>query len=629
MLAASLSWFATQKIAPFRVAATSLDDLRIALLTPPANVHEEVSIVSITEETLSAYPYRSPVNRRLLASILSELAGRNVRAVGMDVLFDQATIPEDDELLRKAISDFPEPLVFVTGSAENGFTPSQLAWQDEFLQGQRTGNGSLMVTDGVVRYLNPGRMTPEGFEPGFVTELARSVGIEPPTEPILLDYLVGTGGENATTRIFKVPAHRLATTTANFLFENRVVLIGFDMPNEDRFQTTLSRFGNGATRMPGVMIHAHALAQLIDGRELPVAGRGAEIALIIAATLAGFAIPLPRLNLIIKLLGGVAIFGGYWLFSFQHFADGGSLLPLASPSLAFLLAMGASTAYGEYQARSDQRFLRSAFGHYVSPAVIESILRNPERLNLGGEQRTMSYVFTDLEGFTSLSEKLEPDGVVGLLQDYFEGLLAIALARDGTVDRLVGDGVNIIFNAPSDQPDHARRAVECALEIDRYCQDFRRAKHSAGLPIGATRIGVNSGIGIVGNVGSADRFQYTAHGDSVNTAARLESVNKRLGTRVCISAESAGACPHLTFMSIGNIVVRGKSRGVDCVTLPEGLTEAGLRDYEAVFEHMRLLDPNCLEEMQQLQKDFPECPIIAFHCQRLSRGDTGTTIPLE
>ena len=179
----------------------------------------------------------------------------------------------------------------------------------------------------------------------------------------------------------------------------------------------------------------------------------------------------------------------------------------------------------------------------------------------------MSFLFSDIAGFTTLSESLSPERLVALLQDYLDNMVDIALRHHGTIDKFIGDAVVVIFGAPSDQPDHAERAVHCAIEMDNFAQEFRLKKERDGIQFGVTRIGVHTGVATVGNLGGQRRFDYTAIGDTVNTAARLESVNKHLGTRVCISAVAASDCNGLGLRPVGTLVLKGKEEGLDVYSL--------------------------------------------------------------
>ncbi len=407
------------------------------------------------------------------------------------------------------------------------------------------------------------------------------------------------------------------------------MLLGADLPNQDRFRTPLSVLGGAASTMAGVEIHAQSLAQLLDGERYPAAATWIEVLILLAAAAIGCALPFTALSLPLKTVLGAVCVIGYTVLGFMWFAQGGVQLPLLGPAAAFFLAASFGSAYARHEDRTEKRFVREAFQRYVSPAVIEHVLSDPRKLVLGGEKREMSFLFSDLASFTSLTEEQTPETIVSLLQEYFEGMLKIALDHGGTVDRLIGDSIAVFFNAPAEQPDHAQRAVRCALAVDRFCEAFRAERRERGLPLGVTRIGVHTGTAIVGNVGSAVRFHYTAHGDAVNTAARLESVNKHLGTRVCISSDAARHCPEERLRMVGELVLKGKTRALRCVTpLDEGL-ESMVDDYLEAYVALEQEDPAAIELFAALHQKFPNDELIAFHLRRLARGERGSRIVLE
>ena len=207
----------------------------------------------------------------------------------------------------------------------------------------------------------------------------------------------------------------------------------------------------------------------------------------------------------------------------------------------------------------------------------------------------------------------------------------IFFKHGATMDKIVGDAVVGFFNAPVDQANHQARAVRMALKLDAFCQDFVAEQAERGLELGITRIGVHSGPAIIGNFGGKQFFDYTAHGDMVNTAARLESVNKHLGTRVCISGVTARACANIAFRPVGALVLKGKTEGLEVFEpLADGeVDSAATAAYREAFELLRNNHPGALEGFRKVLELNPSDPLATFHIGRLEKGQTGATIVME
>ena len=195
---------------------------------------------------------------------------------------------------------------------------------------------------------------------------------------------------------------------------------------------------------------------------------------------------------------------------------------------------------------------------YFSPNLAERLASDPDAVDLGGQRREITSLFTDMAGFTSLVETLEPEIIAPLLNDYLGVMTDIVFAHGGTVVKIVGDALHVLFGAPADQPDHASRAVACALELDSGAQFFRERWREKGVALGETRLGLNAGSAIVGNFGGGRYFDYTAYGDAVNIAARLESANKQLGTRICVGKSVADRVPGFKGRPVGELILRGR-----------------------------------------------------------------------
>ncbi|MBF0161176.1 MAG: hypothetical protein HQL88_02710 [Magnetococcales bacterium] len=279
----------------------------------------------------------------------------------------------------------------------------------------------------------------------------------------------------------------------------------------------------------------------------------------------------------------------------------------------------------------NRRWIRAAFAKYVSPNRVAYLLKNPDHLTLGGEYRECSFVMTDLKGFTAMMEQCgeaNPEQLVHILNDYLEGMVGIAFRHEGTLDRIVGDAVAVLFSAPLPQADHAERAVACALEMDRFAFAFALQQQSLGVPFGHTRIGVHSGRVLLGNFGGKEVFDYRALGDPINTASRLESVNNQLGTRVCISGETLSRLSGFRGRPVGCLVLKGKEKGIEAY---QPLTEAEffspqMQAYEAAYRLMAQEDPSALASFAQALEQWPEDPLLQFHHRRLSSGERGKVI---
>ncbi len=278
-----------------------------------------------------------------------------------------------------------------------------------------------------------------------------------------------------------------------------------------------------------------------------------------------------------------------------------------------------------FREETQKREVRHAFSHYLSPELVNQIAADPSKLKLSGELRELTFMFTDLASFTSLVEKSDPDVIVKLLNEYLDGTCTIVMKHGGTIDKIVGDAIHAMFGAPNEQPDHAARAVACALELDAFCKVFEKAKQAEGIPFGITRIGINTGKVVVGNFGGASRFDYTAHGDAINSAARMESVNKHLGTRICIAGSSASQAPDVRFRPVAALVLKGKTEGVEAFepVTEEEWNSPRVKDYIAAFEKMEAGAAGIQNMFEDLKEKYPDDPLVDFHLKRFAAGEMG------
>lgn len=283
-----------------------------------------------------------------------------------------------------------------------------------------------------------------------------------------------------------------------------------------------------------------------------------------------------------------------------------------------------------YQLRAEAERAHATLARYFSPHLADHLAKNPDALALGGERRDLTFLFTDLADFTPLVERLEPSITVGVMNDYLTALCRIVFTHGGTVLTLVGDAIHAMFGAPVHTADHAIHAVACALEIDAFAQAFAAQKKAEGVPIGHTRIGVHTGSAIVGNFGGDAFFHYTAYGDAVNTAARLEAANKPLGTRVCVSGETVRRIADFVGRPVGTLLLKGKEMGIEAYEPLNGTASqsAGMESYRQAFGLLARGDSGAVQRFAACVGAHGDDTLATFHLKRLLAGQTGPVINL-
>src|SRR5271157_5096846 len=270
----------------------------------------------------------------------------------------------------------------------------------------------------------------------------------------------------------------------------------------------------------------------------------------------------------------------------------------------------------------------ASLSRYFSPNLALSLAADANALAPGGERREVATLFTDIAGFTPLVESLDPKQLASLLSGYLEGMTEIVFAHEGTVAKIIGDAIHVLFGAPGDQPDAASRAIACALALDACAEEYRREWNARGAALGATRIGVHAGHAIVGNFGGGRLFDYTAYGDTINAASRLEAVNKQLGTRICVSAAAVERADGFSGRPVGDLRLRGKSGTLRAYEplAPEELRSPATKAYADAFAKLEAREPSAVAAFAALVGLNPADPLAQYHLKRLLNGAVGTEI---
>ncbi|MBN9428940.1 MAG: adenylate/guanylate cyclase domain-containing protein [Burkholderiales bacterium] len=386
------------------------------------------------------------------------------------------------------------------------------------------------------------------------------------------------------------------------------------------------RFNPLGTPIPGVEAHAQLIEQIRNGQPLnrPAWAEALELLAIIVggALVAGVALSGgPMRSAAFALLLAAAFGTASWFAFHQH----ALLLDPAMPALALLACYLTGGITRHMAAEQRQRWVRNAFSRYVSPNLVSHLIENPEQLVLSGRRQTCSFIFTDLADFTALMERIDPALAVSSLNAYLDGMIEIVFRHEGTLDRIIGDALAVVFSAPIEQPDHMRRAHACALDLHRFASDYVAQLKARGTDFGETRIGVHAGEVIVGNFGGSTLFDYRALGDAVNVASRLEGLNKHLGTSICVSDEIRHACPEMPMRPIGRVVLKGRTQALlvyEPLLDAQGQPAAGPDlEYQAAYDLLAGHDAAAINAFRRLAARRPADALVQFQDKRLREGD--------
>ena len=545
--------------------------------------------------------------------------------------------PPRMNISRKTIRQTKTPVFVSYTNSVKHVNEDQLAYMNDFVPANLRADADALLPNSfdrtTVRWIFP---ADPGMPLGFARKAISLVGMQTPERKLEIAWrpkpdMQTSPFPNMQTSPFPIFRSQDVPVLPDELFKGKIVLIGEDVPSEDRHRTPLAVSSSGEGTMAGVVIWAHAISQLLDGRNVRHVTPAEGVAITMLFALIGSWLGLLKHGVAFNLAASAVILALYWAFAMFGYSHGVPLVPLVGPTLAFVISFLPMVVIIGRGERKQREFIQGAFSRYVSPAVVDQLVDDPRALSVTGSRREVTFIFTDIVSFTTFSEKFSSETVSEVLNAYLDGACAIILRYQGTIDKFIGDAIMAIFNAPINQDDHAERAVKCALELDDYCEKFRITQNEAGIPIGATQIGVHTGPATIGNFGSSSRMEFSALGDAVNIASRCQGVNKYFGTRVCVSQDTVDQCPNVRFRKIGDALLKGKKQFVGLYSPISAAEEATSlpREYEEAYSLLKSGDAKARRAFLDLREKYPDDAIIAFHCQQIEGGKVSPQIVLE
>lgn len=545
----------------------------------------DVRLVLFDSAFVASWPYLAPFPRAALATLIDAASKGGAKAIGLDVFLERRypelnAMDSGDVKLHDAIQRAGNVVLVAPTSGSS----TRRTWQspDPYFADVATAVASAdlptpfeTVRDGVFTV-----RTDKGLKPSFAVALyAKAKGLDLDS---LLRETQRTGridlpgvpreytrlGREATRTVpvfYEGPPSRAGSDRGAFIaysgadvsalsavmafnpdalsalgFRNRVVILGSGFHESERFRTpyydATDSTGTIAGWTYGPEIHANALQNLISGHFVRPIGRIWTLLLLLGVAIAVALVTFARGTKWGALGAALAIITT-GVAALLVFKDNKLAIPVVGPSLASLFAFLGSTSYVSIVEGKEKRMIKGAFGKYLSPAVVEELMADPSRLKLGGDRRHISMLFSDLAGFTSMSEILDPQKLVAVLNEYLHEMAELVKQEGGMVDKYIGDAIMALYGAPNALPDHAVRVCRTAVRMQTRLRELNGIwkQHDASWPQLKVRIGINTGDPVVGNIGGAEKIDYTALGDAVNLAARLEPACKTYGVGIMIA----------------------------------------------------------------------------------------------
>ena len=565
-------------------------DYRFRLRGPLDVSDSPIVILAIDDQSDESTAHRWPWPREYFAHVIENLNEAGVKAIGIDVIFEQADIngSESDDKFAEALRKYKNVVISGKIEARKGRLDIETLVEpyEKFLKGGAVwGLVSFdLDADGFYRRYLVGQTFNDTVYSSFATEVLKVYsGMDRNT-------IVENFDDHFKVGSIIIPKHNSYSALINYvgparsfkhysfdsvlddvdfdlleefdldsfddpgdlemgippgllysgILKDKIVLIGYTMQElHDEFPTPFLETRDEEGRLiqvltNGVEIHANALNMILTNNYLSSIPYSWQIIIMILLAIVIF-IMARFLSTVIGTLASALLAVGYFVIAFMVFAQFNTILEITPALLVILLSFIGHNLYHYVVSQHERRMIHGAFSHYVPEKVVSQILENPDSLQLGGEERVVSVLFSDVAGFTSISEKLTPAELVKLLNEYLTEMTDIVLANDGIIDKYEGDAIMAEFGVPVHYENHAFMACKAALQMQKKLAYLRTKWEQEGKPMLTARVGINTGEVIVGNMGSKNVFDYTVMGDHVNLGSRLEGANKFYGTHIMIS----------------------------------------------------------------------------------------------
>lgn len=570
---------------------TKLSDM----LYTPKKPRSDIVIIAIDDRSIQAIG-RWPWDRTVHAELLRRLEQNKPKVIGLDVAFPEESNKTSDDQLAAAIKTAGNVVLPLESDKLHvvGNTIVLDAIQSPIPLFSKVASLGLVTliphTDGVTRQ-TPIRITDTSsnvIEPFSLAVLRLYLGGQKeafssfPTEGGQLRIaFVGKPGTFPIYSYMDVRNGRIPAKT----FADKIVLIGATaLDLHDTQVTPLA----GGKPMSGVEFHANIIQTILDKTFLTSEKRWQTLFSLFALSIViGVVSSLAGISwaTVFLIVAGI----GYIIFVIVSF-DRGIIRNLVFPPLSLLVSYVVSLAIRYMTERKEKHFIKKALSYYLSDAVMKDVLSHPSKLRLGGQRKEITVLFSDIAGFTTISEKLKPEVLARLLNDYLSRMTKIVFLFNGVLDKYIGDAVMAFWGAPLNEKNHALLACKTALVMQEEVGNIKKEWEKIGVPDFTVRIGINTGDMVVGNMGSDLRFDYTLLGDNVNLGSRLEGINKEYGTKIIISeATYEKVKDAVVVRRLDTVAVKGKAHGVTIYEL-RGVGSAGKeQEFLNRFEEARKL----------------------------------------
>jgi adenylate cyclase len=615
-------------------------DIREIAFAPETTPSPDIVMVWLDESTMSALPYRSPVPRDFLASLNSKISSAGAKLIAYDVFFRGRSFAEADDKLKASLAASNAYAVMPARPcpAETPISLECVEYPDEDFASSLKGIGLAALPfsafDSTVRTTRFSFDTAEGDVPSFADLLLKAATGRTAAEVLsaketwpklgfirttpfldandstLIRFAGAPGKVGSKDNAFKIYSAALVEKglIPSDWLKDKIVMVGAAYDDAtDAYLTPYYKKLTGFSRMNGVEIHANILSSLMTGQFYYIFERwqrwlGTIAPVVIISICAMFLSPLRSGLIFMALLALDAV------FAVLVFRSKGIVAPIVLPAAGLTVSFGVGLGLRALTEGRQKRFIRGVFARYVPPTVVAKIIANPKMLKLGGEERVVTSMFTDIASFTTISEKLDPTTLVSFLNEYL-GLMNDVLFKYGaTLDKYEGDAIIAFFNAPIDVPNHHNAALFAAIDMKKASEEITKIwGKRTGRDI-VTRIGINTGKAVVGNMGSEGRFDYTAIGDTINLASRLEGTNKFYGTIIMASEATIDRCDaSILARPVDRVRVKGKNEPIllyEVMGLRSDVAQVALDDIVGPYcEAFRLFsDARPLDAVKILKK---------------------------